>query len=1188
MTESEKEGENIDESGTGPAGEFEAGSVPEEDFTDVDLSAAGMDGTPETEEEELSEIQKIPGEDLLTDAVGENEGEDRWSISLVYYDSMSEFPKEPIPAAQDLIWHAQQSTEKRRITIQVNYRNENTVQTYQPGELEILLDDLAWLYAPSRIADNVECQIAADRRTDEVKLRDWSWERFTDPVTGRRRLRFTNNDAFEKNTNFEGSIQVSWNLEPAFGITDHSFQIEADMRDCQAVPLHMEYTSAPKVYRARKTPLKIASMDGLVPGDYIWVKFEVRADATETDDGVRFLDPGTVYFEDRFPEDVIVLDHEMKQLHPSDEGIYRFSPEPWTGSARYMRQMLSANIYAGYPRTVYEAEQITNEIEVYGVRFNVNAWTGDGGDITMAARADCTFAAADFIFTYQGDLYGLKKNAMQYSTNSGSIRTDGEVFTFALSGTATWTGSPMNVRIGDDLAGILYETGEFRFLNDQERWFLSVRLPKFVNKNKIPLSAENYSCNLYVRDAGAADYRLYARYTENKERTVSFGESERIAGWFVELEGLEESLELEYLFSKQIYMVMKVRDPSVTDTGTVYNFAYMQVYINGIPQISASIDNYGNLLTREYAGTYDLSTYGRYMLRAWASYDFKKEETGVYATKSFRSFQKDSAAECFRSTVNAKLQYGRSLIGGFNRIFRGFQAYDLLPAGMKLSAPGEFALQAESGVIRYVYRPDGTPFASRTEYEDYARAHTRIEAVQNWKGTGRTLVRILVDYTDAPLDISRMNSLPVRTASTFIQNITDLTVSFEINVPFDSFLEYGPVWKNRLYVSEYGLDNLTDIEGNSLALALYTKDDGTHDADAVDLDEDGVTNEVYGWTTGGATIMDTASTHQDVTTYVQTDRQEYTTGTAVSTESAVYTYKLRVRTGEDRVTSLQIYDSLETADEGENSWKGTFEDVDTSFAVSQGYQVEVWYSENPLAGILGEDETWERLTQETDRQKVKALAFAYMDNKGNPVVFPAQAMSYVLIKMRAVSETHPGSLASNGCRTRWTALDEFDRPVYDITGIRSNVVHVSLPSAELPPARTYLTLTKAIRAEDVVWSHGEPVFGFVVEGNDENGTAHRYIQMLSLSQEQNAAQDGMLGGSVQIDVPAGTWEVSELPCMRYSLKEIRDVENGELRGNKASFVLDGREIVYGSAVFENQCIWQEDLSDCALVRNRIG
>ena len=174
-------------------------------------------------------------------------------------------------------------------------------------------------------------------------------------------------------------------------------------------------------------------------------------------------------------------------------------------------------------------------------------------------------------------------------------------------------------------------------------------------------------------------------------------------------------------------------------------------------------------------------------------------------------------------------------------------------------------------------------------------------------------------------------------------------------------------------------------------------------------------------------------------TQVQTTLSNYSTGIVNAEYDKNYSYKLRVRSGENDVTNLIIYNNLEkwAKDKDGNFieaagkkqyWQGEFLGIDTSYAESKGYTVKVYYSENEKAGTLTEDTSWKEYSDTVDKTKIKSLAFQYLDSEGNPAILPANSLTYVEINMKAPADEKITTLAYNGCWTQWNALDDLDNP----------------------------------------------------------------------------------------------------------------------------------------------------------------
>lgn len=528
------------------------------------------------------------------------------------------------------------------------------------------------------------------------------------------------------------------------------------------------------------------------------------------------------------------------------------------------------------------------------------------------------------------------------------------------------------------------------------------------------------------------------------------------------------------------YVCLKKKD--ISETGTLYNFDYIQVYFkdkdgNYILQNTVGEDSYNTPITKQEIASYDLETYGHYMQRdcayqLWKYYSVKKDKNYLYSPKSFNGVTQDVANEQFLGSFNigglVKLSeaFGDSI--GYNYIeqydendaINGFIFYDLLPAGMELLSNEEeiqksivavysrdtdrisSSLGPNSSVNSdfLLYKLDGTK-VSVAELIEIVKNQSAVKITKNWNNTGRTKVEVKVDFSDSPIIFG---------TSSFKYYIGAM-VSCRYAISYDSFLEYGNVWTNYCYGKSLG-GNLS--EGMSIS------DNGYYDKDASDINENGDTTEKISYQKATITITSVISTHQDVTKYVQTDKSNYSTGTVKASPDSEYTYKLRARTGTADVTNLVIYESIEeyvqdpysteqsfiTAYGTKKHWNGEFLGVDTSYAEKKGYKVKVYYSEDMQAGNLSEDNSWKEYSDSVDRSKVKSLAFEYLDkdDDAQKAILPANSQTYVLVKMKAPPEENRKVLAYNGCRTQWQALDDYDRPVDFITGINSNIVKVSL------------------------------------------------------------------------------------------------------------------------------------------------
>lgn len=128
-------------------------------------------------------------------------------------------------------------------------------------------------------------------------------------------------------------------------------------------------------------------------------------------------------------------------------------------------------------------------------------------------------------------------------------------------------------------------------------------------------------------------------------------------------------------------------------------------------------------------------------------------------------------------------------------------------------------------------------------------------------------------------------------------------------------------------------------------------------------------------------------------------------------------------------------------------------------------------------------------------------------------------------------------------------------------------------------------LKKQIDAEDIVWAHGNPTFTFRVEGTDLLGKYHVWHQTVEF-QKENTPGSGRTSCEAVFQVPAGVYVATELPVIRYQLKEIHSIKGGEKSAEGVLFDLSTKQV--GEAVFYNEKITDAAESDTFFVKNRIG
>lgn len=130
-----------------------------------------------------------------------------------------------------------------------------------------------------------------------------------------------------------------------------------------------------------------------------------------------------------------------------------------------------------------------------------------------------------------------------------------------------------------------------------------------------------------------------------------------------------------------------------------------------------------------------------------------------------------------------------------------------------------------------------------------------------------------------------------------------------------------------------------------------------------------------------------------------------------------------------------------------------------------------------------------------------------------------------------------------------------------------------------------IKLTKTIRAEEIVWAHGNPIFTFCVDGTDLDGLQHTYYKSVEF-EPLTTADSGFVSLSAVFQVPAGEYRAFETNVIRYKLASIESVQNGTVSG--VGVLFDLRNNTSGAAAFVNRKNNDDGLSDTAYIKNIIA
>lgn len=862
-----------------------------------------------------------------------------------------------------------------------------------------------------------------------------------------------------------------------------------------------------------------------------------------------------------FSEGVKVISSNGNEIKPDSNGQYilTYDETHRVGDTNRNRR----EVFVGYPKSIYNEENnntyITNEIELWGpYKSKIN-------DPEYLAEHTISLNLADFEFKYSGDIIGIEKKSSasnsnnRYYQNIALQKGPASSFVFDIVPDFNYYGEPTTLKIGDDILFSSDLNGDYSRVNDDDYYFSRISFPWLVNKANNQI-ASKYSCELWVRRAGQSEYEKYSSFT-NRAKIFMFGEEDEIVGFYFLIKDMKEGI--ANVYASGIGVTVSLNREDIPTSGRLYNFGYVQLYTKDdnnqlVWQNKVSLDNYDTLMTQLKIADYDKETYGDYVQRSvaylnWKYYNLSKPTAYLQISKGVtndKQIIQDETNQQFLGTytlsVNAKgnTEYLEDYIKDYdkNYLISGYKLYDLLPKGVNLTSTEEEILESINtntitGAICFVDE-NGNKFY-KNEMCDMIKKNASVKIVENWNNTGRTLITINMPFDKPLFCFYYGDRLPA--------NIWSIIIKFDFSIPYDSYLEYGATFKNIVY-GEWISDKYTFKQG--------ILDNGIYDNDAIDINGNGSKSDYLVYSTSTTTLSRDIATHQDVQTSGASTINNFDTGTIYAEYGKEYTYKLRVRTAQNKITNLIIYNNLEKwiknkdgnfieSHDQKKYWQGDFVGIDTSYAESKGYNVKVWYSENEKAGTLAEDPSWKEYSDSVDKTNVKSLAFQYLDSKGNPAVIPEGSMTYVLVKMRAPANEDIKTFAYNGCWTQWNALNTSNQIVPEITGINSNIVKVALPNSiienEIPSIQ--LNIEKEIQGTQEAFENMQL---------DPNGEYQFMISLVKQEENEDGSHDVINGvvsnkkGIVIKDLSYGTWLITESDDTYFDLLEIISLDDPEI------------------------------------------
>lgn len=935
-----------------------------------------------------------------------------WELGLVFYDSAVNNGTTPLTSIN---WDASNGGygegEPRVIKVQINYKNSNALRTYDAGELQISVPNLiygnTWRSGSGTVSDLYGCYEAQWNGKAIVGANDsthtgydWDFISAANPNNTQENYVFSNNKRIEENANFEGSIMIEYTITPTAERFSYSYNtdccyVEKYQNTCthnydtdiqatlfnnnetlaisNSMPFNYTrtYTHEWKRYdyKFESSVEKITSYDGLPANakDFIWVKYVFNVNGQENDNNAltiglknqltEGINDDEAKLHSSFPENCVVYDWYGQKIEPisGDEYVVNgFNDYHYHYYGKHHKYL-----FVGYPKSIYNNQnnnmKITNNADLY-------LYYKDGNDFEYHKTATTTLNLSEFEFDYEGELYGITKTAEGIYDGRGYTEIMRYQDILAEEGfnrcfwkheiVAYYTGSPMTIKIGDDVMFATDKDDNFVQLKDDEYYVSEITFPVLKNGSGQQIAADEYDCELWVRYADEKDYELKESFkTVSSTKTWTFLKNDAVVGYYFLIKDMRESIN-----GANFYNYVNVIKKDISESGTIYNFDYVQVFFRNqtgdlIVQNNQTIDSYASFASREQIASFDIETYGTYIQRScdkvvWELYDAEMGQS-LMANHTTTAVTQNAKDECFEGTFTI----GAEIYGDdqYNEIYKdyypaddivyGFVVYDLLPKGMELTSTVDEIIQSakisstgnsSSGIV---FLDKNFNVLSTTTVLDIIKRSTTVNIVENWKGTGRTWVEIKSDFKDTPFYSTSYSSATYNACRWFSFNL-------DYKLSYDNFLTYGSTYNNYCYAdyTEQIMGNKTVRAGGDSKRKLVT-DNGQLDAEAIDIDCDNKTDDKLVTCVGKITISSVISTHQDIQTQVETIGTNYSIGTVSCSINTNYSYKLRARTGSNFVTNLVIIDNLEEAYGDNKYWKGSFLGIDTSFAENRVYKI---------------------------------------------------------------------------------------------------------------------------------------------------------------------------------------------------------------------------------------------------------
>lgn len=822
--------------------------------------------------------------------------------------------------------------ESQLVRLKILYENKEVSTGYEPGEIIISLPGLK---GAVRSGNSYQpAAIAADKVSDSTKIYDWSYSYSSTSDT----FTFTNNSRINANSTFEGSFEIIWKFPSRQTINGFSKNIQAKLRTSkndQTLSNEVLYSQIRErdeytlTQEGESIAAPISSAEGLLEilpegaeeTDYSWVKYNVYGT-----DNYRARDvQGSERFECWFLEGTLIKGGNLAKTGETKEidgKIY----ECWSvySDISNKSSLFLSNIYAAYPNDKYKDQQVCAYVELLGTYY-------DETDETTLATAAVQTNLKDFGFIdLPGDIYDAYKYS--YGLNSSYINAHcetcqayGAVNNMHLTDGSQKYRSTLRVMFNyhkennnkfdleyvDDIMDIV-TSDDVRQLSDDEYNFTNVIIPAasdVKNANGFAIEADKYGVEIYLRRAGSKFESEPYSTTVVSSAQQSIDLPEDTVGIKIIVKGVQESLETMDI---TLYYKFHTDAEDFLTAASITNNMYFNLYENG-KWVNNNFGKETYVSDREYYR--DIELYGNSFDREAFTLHIIEVPNEYSSTTDLKKQDEDKEAYYFTGSIS-----GNFNVADGNSLSK-FSMYTIVPDEMKLQP-----LYSDADALI-----DQLTFNSNGYSSTYIKEHAALEVINNYKGSGRQYIAIHYDFSDAPIT---SRGISVSGIPMYFEKDAVKAVSKNFTMHSLILIDQSGKW----YASSN--DNNT-IENN-----LWN-----------DIDGDGNIEESAAYSNSSVTIYNPESSNLQFTKSVSTGMTngyvqpafDQANGSYLEDEMPYtykdyeYSYKLRLKTGENLANNVIFVDSLETGVRKE--WQGTFVRVDTTNAENLiGVKPTVYYS----------------------------------------------------------------------------------------------------------------------------------------------------------------------------------------------------------------------------------------------------